>query len=277
VSSEVGLDFLDRDLGLVIAKARSIDQFGQALVLGHGVDRDATGAGDGGCFRIPSLILGIHALTLVGGGPEMQGLKCLGRGAAAPRSGRAPPCGLEAPDTLARPSASPGASEDQGGCVHRTRRTITGLVLGVAVLLVLVVAIVARGPGPEATDRRDALIAAVSNAALGDQLDLRSVLRDDWERVGFLGPYYRNESASRVLGFGFDYEAASPWQNAEGGTVVVLAKNDAAVAWFAVPSEQIGFVCLDGEAVAAIEAKFEVVEIEGTYRDLLPIPRPSRC
>jgi hypothetical protein len=151
-------------------------------------------------------------------------------------------------------------------------------LLVVAVLLVVVlVAIVARGPAPEATDRREALVAAVSGASPGDQLDLRVILGDDWEEVGFLGPYYSNETASRVLGFGFDYEGASPWKNAEGGTVVVLAKNKGAVAWFAVPSEQIGLVCLDGEKVAATEARFEVVETEGTYRDLVPIPRPGRC
>ena len=136
-----------------------------------------------------------------------------------------------------------------------------------------------QGPGPEDTARRDTLIAAVSNAAVGDRLDLREVLGDDWDQIGFLGPYARNDIASTVLGFGFDYEAVSPWLNTEGGTVVVLAHNRAAVSWFAMPSDQVGLYCLErvDKAVAAADAIFAVAEDDGGNRDLVLVPRPEWC
>jgi hypothetical protein len=123
------------------------------------------------------------------------------------------------------------------------------------------------------------LIEAVSNATVGDRLDLREVLGDDWDQIGFLGPYGTNDNARQVLGFDFDYEAASPWSNSEGGVVIVLADGRAAVSWFAVPSDQVGLFCMQGadEAVTAEDATYTVAEDDAGYRDLVPDPRPESC
>ena len=60
------------------------------------------------------------------------------------------------------------------------------------------------------TARRDALVAAVRQAAPGSTVDLRHTVGSDWERAVFLGPYIRNDEAKADLGFGFDIERVSP-------------------------------------------------------------------
>jgi hypothetical protein len=135
------------------------------------------------------------------------------------------------------------------------------------------------GPGPEDTSRRDTLFAAVSKAAVGDHLDLGVVLGDDWERMGILGPYSDNGAARQLLGYDFDIEAASPWKNTEGGAVIVLGDQSSAVAWFAVPSDQIGLHCVDDgiNTVGVEDAIYEVTEVDPGFRGLIPVPRPPWC
>ncbi len=123
---------------------------------------------------------------------------------------------------------------------------------------------------PEDVDRREALIAAVGDAAQGDTVDLVAVLGDDWDRVAFLHPYYSNKLARETLGFDFDVESESPWTYTEGGTVVVLAADDELVAWLAVPSGDVQLGCLDGRVIPAVEAVFTIREKEGRWGDLGP-------
>jgi hypothetical protein len=98
------------------------------------------------------------------------------------------------------------------------------------------------GEQPQLVEQLRSLIA---EAGPGGVTSLDRVLTDDVDRVAFLGPYTRNSAAGDVLGEDFDIEAASPWTNAEGGTVVVLIANDEITGWFAVPSEAVDLGCLD--------------------------------
>jgi len=134
--------------------------------------------------------------------------------------------------------------------------------------LVVVVAACAPAAPAEDTARGDALVAAVNVAEPGSTVDLRSVVGSDWDRVVFLGPYTYNDRAKEALGFDFDIEAVSPWTNTEGGMLVVLASGSKVVAWFAVPSQQVGLHCLDQESIAAADTVLTVIEQQGGFRSL---------
>ena len=140
------------------------------------------------------------------------------------------------------------------------------LLAGLAIL------VTACSPGTPSTAndtaRRDALVAAVRQAAPGSTVDLRQTVGSDWERAIFLGPYIRNDEAKADLGFDFDIERVSPWVNSEGGTVVVLASGSQAVAWFALPSKDAGVHCLEDPTIPAADATLTLVEESGGYREL---------
>lgn len=155
-------------------------------------------------------------------------------------------------------------------------RRLTGRTKRLLALCAFVAACAAPAPAPaEATDRRDAYMAAVQEAAPGETVDLKQVAGEDWDRVVFLGRYTDNEWIKESLALDFDVEAVSPWNNTEGGTVVVLAKGSKTIAWLAVPSSDVFLHCLDGESMPASEATFMVIEDEG-YRGLLDEDNP-RC
>ncbi len=139
-------------------------------------------------------------------------------------------------------------------------------------LLLLAFAIAACGAPPprEDTKRHDAFVQAVNDAAPCGELDFRVILGDDWDRAVFLGPYATNDGAKEALGFAFDVEKLSPWSSTEGGDVVVLVKDQAHIAWFAIASAESGLQVGDYASIDASNLDFTVVVDPTGARVLVP-------
>jgi hypothetical protein len=146
-----------------------------------------------------------------------------------------------------------------------------------AAVLVVIVASCAAAQAKADTARHQALIDSVRATKTGEAVDLRTSLGSDWDRIAFLGPYSRNDDARKLLGFGFDYEAVSPWLNTEGGAVVVLAKGDAAAAWFPLDSGDVDTHCLYGSVLPVDGTSFVARPEENVaFYDLI-VPGQGSC
>lgn len=146
-----------------------------------------------------------------------------------------------------------------------------------AILLMLGLACTASvgPPDHEADDLRGALITLAREQPEGGRIRLRDAWPGDWDRVAILGPYYSNAIAGEVLGFAFNYESVSPWINTEGGAIVVLAKDHEALAWFKVPSRDIG-LCLKN-IVAREDDEFSVFHYDDGSMSIGPAGFAKSC
>lgn len=140
------------------------------------------------------------------------------------------------------------------------------------ILLLLALAIAACGAStaPQDTERRDAFVKAVSEAAPCEELDIRAVLGEDWDRAVFLGPYATNDGARGALGFAFDVEKLSPRSTTEGGHVVVLVRDQAPVAWFPLASDESQLRVGDYVSIDASDFDLTVVDDSTGERVLVP-------
>lgn len=117
-------------------------------------------------------------------------------------------------------------------------------------------------PPREADHLRQALVDLVREKDAGEQIRLADAWPGDWDRAVVLRPYSTDANARDLLGFPFAYEGASPWTNAEGGVVVVLATGTDVMAWFQLPSADVGFHCVP-DLVAHENDVFTVYRVEG--------------
>jgi hypothetical protein len=119
------------------------------------------------------------------------------------------------------------------------------------------------------------LVRAAYDAADGAVLDLHELSGSGWDRVALIPPYGSNGLVEDLLGVPFDVEAVSPWTHSEGGTVFVLADNEAAVGWFLLPWSELDAGCAKGVVLTAADARFVVVVNADGSRSLVAETVPT--
>jgi hypothetical protein len=129
----------------------------------------------------------------------------------------------------------------------------------------------------ESSQRADVLASFSTGADaldVGESLDIREIHPTSWDRLGMFPAYAANDDVRRVLSVSFDIEAASPWANTEGGTMVLFATGDHVDSWIAVPDDVTYFGCIGGGLELAADAA-TLQMVQGESGELVLAPRSS--
>jgi hypothetical protein len=84
------------------------------------------------------------------------------------------------------------------------------------------------------------LVAAVADAEIGEEIDLRDLIDGDWDRAVIFPAYQPNSIAEEELGFAFDIES-TPSQSHDDQAIMVLSRDDTLQAWFSFDRSDVEF------------------------------------